>query len=121
MTVRKLKFVFNKTNNSRVTVYMQERNKALTRRMLKSNLLSYSGPTESLDLGESILYKEIVSISQNIFSEKDKMKKCRNYPNEDYESYRQCDEQFVYKDMKTKYQLMPFWATHEMDEVSSQV
>ena len=117
----KIKFVFSKTNDSAVTVYLQERNKGLTRRLLKSNLLSYSGPAESLDLEKSIQFGEIVSLSQSIFSEKDTSKKCRNYPNEEYESYRECDEQFVYQDMRTKYKVMPFWAAGEMNEVSSQV
>ena len=49
------------------------------------------------------------------------MKKCRNYPNEDFKSYRECDEDFVYKEMKNKYQLMPFWAANDFNEVSSKV
>ena len=117
-----ISFYLYKVENHGISIYIQERNKALKRRTLKSNLLSYSGPViENSDLIEPILYKEIVSISQNLFSERDTLKKCRNYPNEDYESYRECDEQFVYQDLRTEYKVMPFWAADKMNEVSSQV
>ena len=117
-----ISFYLYKVENHGISIYIQERNKALKRRTLKSNLLSYSGPViENRDLIEPILYKEIVSISQNLFSERDTLKKCRNYPNEDYESYRECDEHFVYQEMRSKYNLMPFWAANKLNEVSYQV
>ena len=120
--IMKIRFKLLKVRNFEVAIYIQERNKALTKRTLKSSLLSYSGPNiEIEDLGEPKLIKLIISISQSIFSEQDTLKKCRNYPIEDYKSYKECDEQFVYQDMRNIYKLIPFWATDNMNEVSSQV
>ena len=47
--------------NYGVSVYLLERNKALTRRTLKSNLLAYSGPViENKNLKDSILIKLMI-------------------------------------------------------------
>ena len=40
-------------------------------------------------------YKYALKISENVFVEEDSSKKCRVYPNEEFESYRACDDQFM--------------------------
>ena len=114
-----ISFYLYKVENHGISIYIQERNKALKRRTLKSNLLSYSGPViENSDLIEPILYKEIVSISQNLFSERDTLKKCRNYPNEDYESYRECDEASTHKHVEETFTFLPFSVIDNLEKVS---
>ena len=60
----------------------------------------------------------MISVSQNIYSEKDKETFCRNYPTSQWINYRQCDEDFVHQEMK-KRNIVPFWATNNMSEVTS--
>ena len=40
-------------------------------------------------------YKYALKISENVFVEQDSSKNCRVYPNEEFESYRACDNQFM--------------------------
>ena len=60
----------------------------------------------------------MISVSQNIYSEKDKEAFCINYPTSQWINYRQCDEDFVHEEMK-KRNILPFWATNNMSEVTS--
>ena len=41
------------------------------------------------------LYKYALRISENVFVEEDLSKNCRVYPNEEFESYQACDDQFM--------------------------
>ena len=41
------------------------------------------------------LYKYALKISENVFVEEDLSKNCRVYPNEEFESYCACDDQFL--------------------------
>ena len=83
-------------------------------------MLSYSGPPLKI---KNLMYPEIikvmVSLEQFLHSEEDKSKQCKNYPTENFESYKNCDEDFVYKSITKKYNIVPFWATNNLTEVTS--
>ena len=57
-------------------------------------------------------------MKQNIHLEMESGINCKNYPSGDFSSYRDCDEDFVYNEMKIKHNLMPFWAAKNLDEVT---
>ena len=107
-----------KVENMGVSFYFVDRNKALGRK-LKSNILSYSGPTfQNTNLNVPIVINGMFKISQTINSEKDSNIKCINYPNKVYESFRDCDEEYLYQLFTTKYHIMPPWVTRNMSEVT---
>ena len=113
-------FYLEQTNATGAQIFIEERNKALAKRVLPSSLLSYNGPDiKNPDLSVKRFFKAIIRISQNIFVEKDKSKKCQNYPNSKFDSYRDCDEQFVYREVKNKYNVVPFWTAYDFNEVTS--
>ena len=58
--------------------------------------------------------------TQNKYAEEDKTNPCSKYPNKEFRSYRDCDEKFVNRVMKTKWHLMPFWATDNMSDVTEE-
>ena len=97
---------------------IQERNKLLTKRRLKSSMLAYNGPEITLDMRESSSFQVILKMSQFIYLETDKERNCRTYPNPDYDSYRACDEHFVHQEMLREYGLTPFWATDNQSEIT---
>ena len=43
---------------------------------------------------------------------------CRNYPTEDFETFRDCDAQFVRREVD-KMGVVPFWATQDLTEVTN--
>ena len=55
----------------------------------------------------------IAQIHENIFVENDPTKKCKNYPNEDHETYNDCDKAFIRESLTAKFgpDFVPIWAT----------
>ena len=85
-------------------------------------MLAYSGPAfQNLDLNQPAKMRGIFKISQSISSERETNKKCRNYPNKNYKSYQDCDEQFLMEEFSNKYKIMPPWVATDMDQVSKLV
>ena len=41
------------------------------------------------------------------------------YPTKEFKSFHDCDEHYVYQEMKQKYNLMPFWAAKNIDEITN--
>ena len=41
-----------------------------------------------------------------------------DYPNEQFSSYRECDENYVYNKVVKNYNMMPFWAAKNIDEIT---
>ena len=58
------------------------------------------------------------SISQSKYSDLDLDKNCKNYPYNNFSSYRECDEDFVFKIHMKKYKTMPFWVTDNIEDVT---
>ena len=80
--------------------------------------LMYSGPPMVINnLARTIKksYVQIISISKD--SELDDNIKCKNYPHGQYNSYKDCDDQFIYGEV-SKSGLMPFWATKDYTTVT---
>ena len=114
-------FYLEKTNAIGAQIFIEERNKALAKRTLPSSMLSYNGPDIiNPDLSvTSLFFKAIIRVSQNIFVEEDERINCKNYPNSEFESYRDCDEKFLYKEIRNKFNVVPFWTANDLNEVTS--
>ena len=103
--------------NLGVNLYILDRQSA-SRRSLKSQFLAYSGPplanTRLKNVKKEVY---ILKITQTKDTDEDQSTGCQNYPNEKYESYSDCDAEFVHEQMLGE-GVMPFWATDDMDEVT---
>ena len=64
------------------------------------------------------LRKYAVEISGNSYLEEDKSKKCRNYPNAEYASYKECDEKYM-RNICDKVGLVPVWISENFSEVTT--
>ena len=81
--------------------------------------MAYNGPsTQSENLSRKIIHQSIHSVSQEIDSELDEDKNCRNYPFGNFSSFKDCDDEFVKKEIK-KFDLIPFWATGKISAVTN--
>ena len=77
----------------------------------------YTGPRiENENLMNPRIGRYVFSLSQTIHSPE--TIKCVHYPTIDYKNYKECDEAFVYNQMKYYFKLMPFWATSNFTEVT---
>ena len=62
--------------------------------------------------------KYAVEISKNVYLEEDKSKNCRDYPNQDFASYMDCDEQHM-KNICKSMNLAPIWLYDDLNEVTT--
>ena len=75
---------------------------------------------QNLTLFSTGAYKRFhLKISQTINLEIDSGIQCINYPIREYLNYRKCDEHYVYEKMKTTYNVIPFWAATNFEEVTN--
>ena len=101
-----------------VTVLIEDRMKALRRRLSKSNSLDYIGPPIKTRRLSPKIDRFILSFAQTIDLEEDPGSMCTDYPTKTFASFHDCDENFVYQEMRQKYNLMPFWAAKSLNEVT---
>ena len=102
-----------------ITLKVGDIGKSLIKRSLTSNAFDYEGENIELqDLSTAKSRTYALTLSQTIDLEEDEGKNCRNYPNKNFTSYRECDENFVYNEVKNNYNMMPFWAARSMDEIT---
>lgn len=111
---------FNKLNNLGVSLTIEDREKSLKKRSLRSQTQEYDGSRIDIDDLSSGLYKRLfLKLEQNIHMESDLGINCKNYPTNDYTSFGACDESYVYNTMRNKHKVMPFWAAKNIEEVSN--
>ena len=113
-----IRILFDQTENVTIRLYVEEKNKSLWKRHMDKNLLSYNGPDiENENLSNGKIMNYMFSISQEINSELDKDKYCKNYPTKEYSSFRDCDEKNLYEKF-LKSNLMPIWAAKLINETT---
>ena len=63
------------------------------------------------------MHNTVFIISQEEYSPEDPANPCVNYPTEEYESYADCDDQFVKQTLPPD--LRPFWAVDNISEATN--
>ena len=89
---------------------------------LKANRDIYDDTFDTI--GDAILIAEpgttkkyAVEIAGNSYLEEDTSKKCREYPNSEYASYKECDDQYM-KDICERVGLAPVWLMEDFNLVT---
>ena len=109
---------FHKLNGT-VSVYILDKNKALRKRYMRSEIMDYDGSALQVDdLMSPVYEKTFLDFSQTISLEGDSGINCVNYPKFSFLNFTECDEDFVYRKMKNTFNLMPFWAAKSFEEVT---
>ena len=110
----------NKIPNLSFQVKIEDERKSLSRRTLESQNFDYDGiPLDIENLTSSMFFGFSLALFETINLESDSGQNCINYPTEKFPNYRECDMDFVYKEMKNNYKVMPFWAAKTLDEVTN--
>ena len=119
MTPSVIRFHISAGNNLKASIIIEDRERTLLKRRLKSDVVAYNGiPLELENLTSTILKEYFLTISQRINLEMDSGINCKNYPTKKFKSYSDCDEDYVYNQMRYIYKIMPFWAAKTLDEVT---
>ena len=65
--------------------------------------------------------KYTVKIKKNVFVEEDPRKSCRNYPNVEFPSYAECDDQYMREKIdQVAPGLTPPWLTRDLEKVTTE-
>ena len=63
-----------------------------------------------------------IRIKQNCFLEEDPAQNCRNYPNSDFPSYKDCDDEMSKIHLANKIPgVVPIWITDDLENVTTNV
>ena len=119
-SAQSVKFYFYQKPNVSVSLFVEDKYRALAKRSLKSETTGQEG-TQMLiqNLNQKNQYRRFyLSLSQTRNLEMDPGVSCKNYPTNEFSNYQDCDESFVYNLMKNDYKIMPFWAARKLDEVT---
>ena len=107
-------------DSSGISIYIEEKIRALRKRQLTENMLSYVGPyigNPNLNIGRR--FRVAIKLEQFIDSELDVSKNCVNYPTEEYSSFAECDEKFVQQQFLEHFgEIKPFWVVDNISDVT---
>ena len=103
------------TNNLSVVIQFEGATLA-SHRQIQNHKFYHSGDViDGLSSGSEY----IVKIKKNIFVEEDPGNTCRNYPNEDFASYKECDDKVMADTLKNMgLNITPPWLTDNLDDVT---
>ena len=112
---RRIKIELWNTENVSFHLNIVETNMALAKRRQYS--FAYRGPFIGIDHLHS--QKSFgLSLKQSHYSDQDEETNCINYPSPKFSSFQECDEDFIFGEMK-KIGVMPFWAAKDKNDVTS--
>ena len=125
-----LKMVIIPFNHTMLMKNIVENNITLELRLLDKNLL-VNRKIEKLSFfynGDAMVMKDslskyIVKIKKNVFVEEDPRKTCCNYPNAEFSSYAECDDQYMRERIDQAapgLNLTPPWLTKDLDRVTTE-
>ena len=104
-----------------ITVELNLEGKSLaTHRQIQSHQFYSTGDSMKLQKGFS---NYIVKVKKNVFVEEDPKNACRNYPNLEFSSYGDCDDDYMRKRIEAVapgLNLTPPWLTDDLDKVTNE-
>ena len=117
-SMKAIKFYFKGGYND-VLISMEDRLN-FVKRAQTFHKFGQIGPELHLKTDQNLYQYYAVKFHQNIFVEADPAKKCSNYPNIQYESYAECDNNFVLKFLQNNFpaKFLPIWAIDESENVT---
>ena len=88
-------FIFrNDTHFEGSRIHFKDKDHYLSRPLYQQKL-NHHGPPLNIDLKKNLLWSFTSELKQEIFVEEDESKECKNYPNSDYSSYNDCDQEYI--------------------------
>ena len=115
--IQSLNIRFNgRKNISSIQINAQGRHFLSHRDLFHNSFLSTGDP---LVADPGYMKKYGIEISENVYVEEDTSKHCREYPNEEYESFADCDNEYV-RNVCKKHNINPIWLTNDFEKVTVQ-
>ena len=113
-SVKMLKMAFKTEKIKSVSINLQSRTLTSNREMYDNAFYTKGDP---IFAEPGRFRKYAVEISKNVYLEEDKSKNCRDYPNSEFASYMDCDEQHM-KNICKSMNLAPIWLYDDLNKVT---
>ena len=129
---RRIQFLFKKSKNNSIEIELDDGSWD-TLRPLYERKMRQKGTAIKLEKTETKAYKQyFTTIRQIVHEEDDKSINCKNYPNEKFDSYEDCDMEFLRQTYQSLYHqknccrvknisaesIVPIFTTNNLDEVT---
>jgi hypothetical protein len=116
-----LVFYFYTVENYSVEIQTQGRSMASKRNLKDETFFSSGEPIRLASLAGTVK-SYAVKIKENNYVEEDKSKECRNYPNPDFATYDDCDDNYMKNRVNTlDPNLVPIWLADDLANVTTQM
>ena len=116
--IKQLFLFIGQLGNHSINIYFNGDTLDLTGRNIREHSFQSTGDAIKLKQNTQGSRAYMVDISQRVFVEEDPTNICRDYPNQEYLSYQDCDDQFVRNLLPG---LTPVWLTEDPAKVSTHV
>ena len=88
-------FIFrNDTGFEVARIHFKDKDHYLSRPLYQQKL-NHHGPPLTINLKRNLMKSFTSELTQEIFVEEDESKECKNYPNSNYSSYNECDQEYI--------------------------
>jgi hypothetical protein len=110
--------IFKDMKNRSASVHVQGRS-TICDRTIQAHMIDSSGDgIFNNEVGVQKSY--VVRMQKKVFVEEDPAKSCRNYPNHDFASYRDCDNQWLKHVLASRAPgFVPVWIAGDIEEVTT--
>ena len=75
-------------------IHFKDKDHYLPRPSYQQKLNHHGPPPLTIDLKKNLVWSFTSELTQEIFVEEDESKECKNYPNSDYSSHKECDQEY---------------------------
>ena len=118
--IKQIWIEFEDIRNKTVEIIFKGRNLDCGRD-IKDHSFHSTGQTVKVD--KNLLWKSyMVEISQRVYVEEDRSKRCKNYPSAEFLSYKDCDDSFVSGIITKEVPgMVPIWQNDDLTKVSTKV
>jgi hypothetical protein len=117
--IKRMKIQFDSKIENKTAVVLAEGSSLVCDRNINDHKMFSTGDfMRKINAAKSSYY---LKIKKNVFMEHDVTKNCRNYPNPNYASYRDCDEQWLKDSVAAGWPgLVPVWLADDLEKVTEQ-
>ena len=110
MPMRSLTFLLRNLSAFDIKILVEDKGLLSCNRPIMQHQLLFSGEDIRLEKSEKYIGRSYsIAFTKTEFVEKDKTKNCKIYPNDKFESYKECDDEFIKEAYKEFNGTLPAW------------
>ena len=120
--MRSITFLLRNLSEFDIKILVEDKELLSCNRQIMQHQLLFSGDDIRLEKSKKFIGRSYsIAFTKTEFVEKDTTKNCKIYPNEDFESYKECDDEFIKEAYKEFNGTLPAWMNLSQSNVQSEI